>query len=85
MVQSQVEAALKGNERTRHAVMRTQIRLWADSAGRVTRVQLVSSSGNPELDAIVQNQVLSGLTLREPPPRDMPMPIIMRLTAQKPS
>jgi hypothetical protein len=48
-------------------------------------VQLVSSTGNAELDAVIRDQVLGGLTLREPPPRDMPMPIITRVTAQKPS
>jgi outer membrane biosynthesis protein TonB len=65
--------------------MRTQVRLWADGSGRVTRVQLTSSSGDAELDAVLRDQVLSSLTLREPPPKDMPMPIIMRLSAQKPS
>jgi outer membrane biosynthesis protein TonB len=85
MVQTQIEAALKANEKTRHAVMKTQVRLWADGSGRVTRVQLTSSSGDAELDAVLRDQVLSALTLREPPPKDMPMPIIMRLSAQKPS
>jgi hypothetical protein len=48
-------------------------------------VQLASSSGNAELDAVVRDQILAGLTLREPPPKDMPMPIITRVTAQSPS
>jgi periplasmic protein TonB len=84
IVQTQIEAALRANEKTRHAVMRIQVRLWSDAAGRINRVQLVSSSGNSELDAVVRDQILSGLTLREPPPKDMPMPIITRVTAQNP-
>jgi hypothetical protein len=43
----------------------------------------MSSTGNSELDAAVRDEVLSGLTLREPPPKDMPMPIITRVTARK--
>ncbi|NVL67866.1 TonB C-terminal domain-containing protein, partial [Escherichia coli] len=70
IVQSQIEAALKAHEKTRHATMRTQVRVWADGSGRVTRVQLVSSTGNAELDTVVRDQILSAITLREPPPRD---------------
>jgi outer membrane biosynthesis protein TonB len=85
IVQAQIEAALRANERTRHAVMRIQVRLWPDATGRINRVQLVSSTGNNELDAVIRDQVLSGMTLREPPPKDMPMPIITRVIAQTPS
>jgi outer membrane biosynthesis protein TonB len=85
IVQSQIEAALRANQKTRHAVMQFQVRLWSDASGRVSRVQLVSSTGNSELDAAVRDEVLSGLTLREPPPKDMPMPIITRVTARKSS
>jgi hypothetical protein len=46
---------------------------------------LVSSTGDAELDAIIRNDVLGSLTLREPPPKDMPMPIVTRVTAQSPS
>lgn len=85
IVQSQIEAALRANEKTRHAVMRIQVRLWSDSTGLINRVQLASSTGNPELDAIIRDKVLGGMRLREPPPKDMPMPIITRVTAQSPS
>lgn len=85
IVQTQIEAALRSNERTRHAVMRIQVRLWPDATGRISRVQLVSSTGNAELDAVIRDQVLGSLTLREPPPKDMPMPIITRVTALSPS
>ena len=41
MVQSQIESALRANQKTRNAVMRVQVRLWSDGTGRVNRVQLV--------------------------------------------
>ena len=84
-MQAQIEAALRSNEKTRHAVMKIQVRLWSDSTGLINRVQLVSSTGNAELDAVIRDQVLGGMRLREPPPKDMPMPIITRVTAQSPS
>jgi periplasmic protein TonB len=86
IVQEQIEAALRGNEKTRNAVVDADIvRVWADSSGRVTRVQLATSAGNPELDAAIRNEALGGLVLREPPPKDMPMPIVVRLTLRRPS
>lgn len=85
IVQTQIEAALRGNEKTKHAVMQLQVRLWADSTGRISRVELASSTGNAELDTVIRNEVLGRLTLREPPPNDMPMPMVTRVTARKPS
>jgi periplasmic protein TonB len=85
IVQSQIEAALRANGRTRNAVMQVQIRLWADGFGHVNRVQLVSSTGDAELDATIRNDVLGSLMLREPPPKDMPMPMVARVTARRPS
>jgi Periplasmic protein TonB, links inner and outer membranes len=85
LVQTQIRTALDANSRTRKAVLQVQIRLWADGTGRVTRVQLVSSTGDAELDTIIRDEVLAGLTLREPPPKDMPMPINTRVTERRPS
>lgn len=84
IVQQQIEAALRANPKTRSVVMQIQVRLWADSSGRVTRVQLVSSTGNPEVDAAIRGEALAGIRLREPPPSDMPMPLVARVTARRP-
>jgi periplasmic protein TonB len=65
--------------------MQVRIRLWADGSGHVNRVQLVSSTGDAELDAVLRDDVLGSLMLREPPPKDMPMPMITRVTARRPS
>lgn len=85
MVQAQIEAALRANPKTRNAVMQVQIRLWADSTGHVSKIQLVSSTGNAELDSVIRQDVFAGLMLREPPPKDMPMPMVTRVTARRPS
>jgi protein TonB len=85
IVQTQIEAALRANEKTRSAVTQVQVRLWADSTGRISRVELASSTGNAELDAAIRNEVLGRLTLREPPPNDMPMPMVTRVTMRRAS
>lgn len=85
IVQTQIEAAIRANEKTKNAVMQLQFRIWADNTGRISRVELVNSSGNPEVDAAVRSDVIGRLTLREPPPTDMPMPINIRATGRKPT
>lgn len=85
IVQTQIEAALRANEKTRSAVTQVQVRLWADGNGRISRVELASSTGNAELDAAIRNEVLGRLTLREPPPNDMPMPMVTRVTMRRAS
>ncbi len=84
IVQSQIEQALRANDRTRNAVMQIRVRLWADAAGRISRVELASSTGDAELDGVIRNQVLGSIVLREPPPKDMPMPVITRISARRP-
>jgi len=83
MVQSKVTKALQSNSRTRSATMQIQVRIWPDSTGRIKRASLDASTGDPKLDAVIQNEVLSNLQLDEPPPAGMPLPIVMRLTARK--
>ena len=84
-VQSRIEEALRQNGRTRTASMRLQVRIWADNTGRITRAQLSGSTGDPALDQAIANEVLTGLQLQEPPPSDMPMPIVLRLTGRRPN
>ncbi|RZJ80508.1 MAG: TonB family protein, partial [Brevundimonas sp.] len=69
---------------TRNATMSLQVRVWPDSGGRITRAQLVGSSGNPAVDQAIRGQVLTGLQLPQAPPADMPTPIVLRITARKP-
>lgn len=86
IVQKQVQEALAANSKTRSAAINgVQIRIWADSTGRVNRVQLLSSTGDAEIDQAIRNEVFAGLMLREPPPPGAPMPILTRVTERHPS
>lgn len=85
MVQTQIEDALRSNKKTRDAQLRIEVRIWSDADGRIERVKLGSSTGNAEIDAAIEKEVLAGLKLRQPPPKDMPMPIVMRVTERRPS
>jgi protein TonB len=84
-VQSRVEDALQKNSRTRSAALRLEVRIWPDTTGRITRAELVGSTGDAALDAAIKGEVLTGLQLQEPPPAGMPLPIVMRLTERRPN
>lgn len=84
-IQTKVQEALRSNRRTRSANLRVDVRIWPDINGRVTRAQLASSSGDAAIDRAIQNEVLIGLQLPEPPPQDMPRPIVLRVTARRPN
>lgn len=84
-VKSRIEQALKGNPRTRKAKMTIEIRVWPDETGRIARAKLSGSTGDPSLDAVIRDEILTGLQVSQPPPEGMPTPIIMRITAQRPN
>ncbi len=83
-VQSTIAEALRKHPDTRKASLSLQVRIWPDATGRITRATLASSSGDPVLDNAIRNDILTGLQLKEPPPADMPRPIVLKLSARKP-
>lgn len=83
-MQGRIERALQEHEKTRSASLDINVRIWVDNTGRVTHAQLVGSSGDAELDEALRDGVLTGLAMREPPPADMPQPILMRITGLRP-
>jgi hypothetical protein len=57
-VRMQIESAFRNKQ--------VQIQLWADGAGQVYRIQVISSTGDVQLDAIIRDDVLRSLMLSEP-------------------
>jgi len=83
-VQRRIADALRNNSAIRQANMSVKVRVWADTTGRISRAQLAGSTGDPSLDSVIENQVLTGLQVSEGPPEGMPMPILLRLNARRP-
>ena len=82
-VQSRIQEALHQNNKTRTAsISGVRIRIWADNTARVTRAQIVGSTGDPSIDSAI-NEVLNGLQFKEPPPSDMPMPIVIQVIERR--
>ena len=84
-VQQAIADALRKNAKTHAAALHLKVRVWSDVSGRITRAALSGTSGDPAVDDAIQNQVLVGLSLPEAPPADMPMPIVLRVSALRPN
>lgn len=84
-VQSSIADAVRRNDKTKFASGQRTARIWVDSTGRVTRVTISGGGGEADVNAALNNEVLSGLQLREAPPANMPMPIVLRISAQRPN
>jgi hypothetical protein len=59
-----------------------ELRIWVDPSGRITRVAPVRADLDASLQEALQSVV--GVRLNEPPPADIPMPMVARLTARRP-
>jgi TonB family protein len=81
-VQRAVQEALSRNHILAQAEFTNRIKIWEDATGRVTRIRLELSTGSAAVDQAI-NEALEGLQLQEPPPGDMPMPILMRIVARR--
>jgi outer membrane biosynthesis protein TonB len=84
-LQSFIADALRKHPKTMQATMTMNVRIWADQSGRVTKASLEGSTGDSTVDAALRNDVLVGLQLNEPPPADMPMPIVMQVQGRRPN
>lgn len=84
-VQTRIADALRNNRQTSRADLRIEVRIWPDETGRISRAKLARSTGDSSLDNVIENEILTGLRLSEPPPADMPKPIVLRLTARRPN
>jgi hypothetical protein len=84
-LQNTISAALKQNRVTQKAKMIITVKLWADQSGKVTKAALTKTSGDRSLDNVISQDVLTGMQLNEPPPADMPMPIVLQIRATRPN
>lgn len=82
-VQNTISDALRHNPKIRNSSMSIVVRIWADERGRISKTKLSGSTGDISLDEVLKNDILTGLQLKESPPSDMPMPIVMRITAKR--
>lgn len=80
LIQSQVQAALKRDQKTRYGRFRIGLRIAVSPSGQITNASVISSSGDPAVDSAVM-RLLDGLSLGQAPPAGVASNINVRVTA----
>lgn len=81
MIQQQIQDELARNKKLRGGEYRIVVRVWLAADGRIQKVDLAGSSGSAELDGHLRG-ALADVTLRQPPPQNMPQPVRLRITSR---
>lgn len=79
-LQAEFVEAISGHEKTRYADFpRTKLAIWATPDGRVSKIRLQRSTGDSDVDNAIERELTQRIMLKQPPPKDMPMPIVIYL------
>jgi len=82
LVKDRIQEAVAKEKKLRDADFRVLANVWVNATGGVTRVELVDSTGNAELDSALKAALRNMPPIREGAPGDMPQPIKLRITAR---
>lgn len=82
MLKDSLLDSLAEDERVRKGSYSITVRLWVAQDGRVENVKLMSTSGNRELDAAIEDALARIEKVREAPPIEMPQPITVRIVSR---
>lgn len=80
-LQKNIRDELSRNEKLRKGEYKALVALWIAKNGSVEKFELMSSSGELEVDAAMK-KVLSLIKHFEEPPADMPQPIKLRISSR---
>jgi len=83
---SKIEAYLQ-NELSKRGELRSInysviIKIWLDDEGRITRCDLGESTGNKNIDRLLLSTLTDSSKIPKAPPKNMPQPVIIRITTQ---
>jgi protein TonB len=82
MIKDGILAALSEDERVRKGNYKLTVRVWLAADGRVERISLADSTGDPQLDAAIEQALTRVRRLREGPPLEMPQPVTLRIVSR---
>ena len=78
------QKALRENRSIRNLSYQVEVNLWLDRYGQVTRVQLLESSGDEDVDEKVIAALRDIQPLDQPPPESLTLPVRMSLQGRRP-
>jgi len=80
---STIQETIQNDDRTNTFVGSSEIDVWVDGSGRITRAVLARSSGDSKTDALLVQVLLSMPALKEAPPSTLQFPQRIRIAGKK--
>ncbi|WP_045883384.1 TonB C-terminal domain-containing protein [Pseudomonas chlororaphis] len=78
------QRVLRENPDLRNQAFALQTDVWLSAVGEITRVELVKSSGNPQIDTLVLAALRAAPHLTERPPASLTLPVRLSLQGRRP-
>jgi protein TonB len=82
VVQTDLQRLLADNDELRRGRYSVIVRIWVDANGRLTKSEVVGTSGDAARDSAIARALENGATLSQSPPEDMPQPIKLRISSR---
>jgi periplasmic protein TonB len=81
LMQDQIGRRLHDDEKLDVSRFRATVRIWLTETGQVEKVELARTTGDEMIDGLIAQALSSMPKMPEPPPREMPQPVIVRIGA----
>ena len=81
-LQKSIEDLLTNDAEARRKAYSVVAKIWVDGRGRIERAELAGSTGNQDMDAVLERNLNALPPLAEAPPADMPQPIRLRISSR---
>jgi protein TonB len=82
VVQTDLQRMLSEIDELRRGRYTVVVRIWVDEDGRLTKTEVVGSSGDTERDRAIERALEGGARFSQSPPEDMPQPIKLRISSR---
>ena len=79
LLKGELQRHLARNKDLRQRSYRLELQLWVGRDGSITRQELVGSSGDTDIDAVIRQSIGSLAAFSQVPPERMPQPIRLLL------
>lgn len=77
-----ITKSLHNDDKLSSAKFRATVKVWVADSGKVLRVQVLHTTGDTNTDSRIEQVIGAMPALPEPPPKDMPQPVVVRIGAR---
>ena len=81
-IQSDIVDYLSDHTDIRKKRYSVKVRLWIDNSGRIKRSELLTSTGDKQMDITLAMALKKMKPLRDKPPQDLPQPVNLQITSR---